>query len=72
MVEFVDPRTDPKPGVATSASTLAESLDQLEDLHRLCREGRLYAVEAWIKAGRPVQLTPEARPRGRRTDRWQT
>jgi hypothetical protein len=28
----------------------------LEELHRLCRLGRLYDVERWIRAGRPLQL----------------
>ncbi|MBI4390572.1 MAG: hypothetical protein HY575_01700, partial [candidate division NC10 bacterium] len=45
---------------------MAESVHELEDLHRLCREGRLYDVEGWINAGRPLQLRIEARPRGRR------
>ncbi len=28
----------------------------MEELHRLCRLGRLYDVERWIRAGRPLQL----------------
>jgi ankyrin repeat protein len=35
-------------------------------LHQLCREGRLYDVECWIADGNPLQLTPEAVPRGAR------
>jgi hypothetical protein len=42
-----------------SASAVADSPDELADLHRLCREGRLYDVEAWIKAGHPLQLSGE-------------
>jgi hypothetical protein len=30
---------------------LAESLDQVEDLHRFCREGRTNKVEARIRVG---------------------
>lgn len=66
MIEFVDPRANPKPPAQRSVPLVAESLDEVEDLHRLCGEGRIYDIETWIKAGRPVQLAPEARPRGRR------
>lgn len=65
MPEFVDPRTNPTPLASGSVSLVADSPDQVEDLHRLCREGRIYDVEAWIRAGRPLQLAREARPRGR-------
>ena len=66
MAEFIDPRTHPEPCVRVPAAPVAASPDQLESLHRLCREGRLYEVEAWIKAGHPLQLAPNARPGGRR------
>ncbi len=41
--------------------------EKLAELHRLCREGRLYDVERWIKFGRPLQLAPgtPVRPRPR-------
>jgi len=58
MADFVDPRTHPKPDSRLTGSVLAQSLDQAEGLHRLCREGRIYEVEAWIKAGRPLQVQP--------------
>jgi hypothetical protein len=66
MPKFVDPRTHPQPGIRPSVSGLAESLDQVADLYRFCREGWIYEIEDWIKAGRPMQLALEARPRGRR------
>ncbi len=66
MAEFVDPRTHPQPTSPRPASPLADSPDQIEDLLRLCREGQLYDIEAWIKAGRPLQVVPGARPAGRR------
>lgn len=45
---------------------LAHSPEDLRPLHRLCREGRLYDVERWITEGKPLQLTPEAIPKGTR------
>ncbi len=66
MPEFLDPRTNPQPRYHASVSKVAASVHELEELHRLCREGRLYDVEGWIKAGRPLQLRIEARPQGRR------
>jgi len=32
----------------------------------MCREGRLYDVERWIAEGKPLQLAPEAIPKGTR------
>jgi hypothetical protein len=32
----------------------------------LCREGRFFDVERWIADGKPLQLTPEALPKGAR------
>jgi hypothetical protein len=45
---------------------LAHSLEDLRPLHQLCREGRIYDVERWIADGKPLQLTPEALPKGAR------
>lgn len=39
----------------------------LDELHRICREGRLYDVDRWIVAGIPLQLAEGIRPKGRRT-----
>ena len=41
MADFVDPRTDPKPDSRWTDSALAQSLDQVEGLHCLCRERRI-------------------------------
>ena len=65
MPTFVDPRTDPTPHPGTPPAVTTESADELVELHRLCREGRLYEVEAWITAGRPLQLAWHGPP-GRR------
>ncbi len=45
---------------------LAYSLDDVRPLHQLCREGRLYDVDRWIADGKPLQLSPEAIPKGTR------
>jgi hypothetical protein len=66
MSEFVDPRTNPQPGLGAAVAEMAESIEQLEGVHRLCREGRIYEVEDWIKAGRPLQFVGEAKRRGPR------
>lgn len=69
MADFVDPRTDPVPETERPPARLTEDPDDLEELRRLCREGRLYEVERWIQEGHPLQLT-EGRPPGR--SRWQS
>src|SRR3990172_8855343 len=45
---------------------LAHSLEDVLPLHQLSREARLYDVERWIADGKPLQLTPEAVPKGTR------
>ena len=45
---------------------LAHSAEDIRPLHQLCREGRLYDVERWIADGKPLQVTPEALPKGAR------
>src|SRR5512139_246037 len=65
MPTFIDPRIDPTPRPGTAPAVVTESPDELVELHRLCREGRLYEVEVWIKAGRPLQLAWSGLP-GRR------
>jgi len=49
MATFTDPRDDPKtPAEKPSSWTTADPEALTEELHRLCREGRLYDVERWI------------------------
>lgn len=45
---------------------LAHSTEDIRALHRMCRDGRLYDVERWIAKGRPLQLAPNAIPKGTR------
>lgn len=56
MNAFIDPRADPAPGAATPSVRTTADLDSLAELHRLCREGRLYDVERRIQEGQPLQL----------------
>ncbi len=52
-------------GSATEGCLLG-SPEELQQLLRLCREGRVYDVEVWIKEGKPLQSAPEATPKGRK------
>ncbi|HJW76782.1 MAG TPA: hypothetical protein VJ787_14145, partial [Thermoleophilia bacterium] len=53
-------------GRTESHRTLAHSPEDVRPLHQLCREGRLYDVERWIADDKPLQLAPEAVPKGAR------
>ena len=79
MTQFVDPRSDPDPKAPKPPPRTTTDPDELAELHRLCREGRLYDVERWIRAGKPLQMAEDAsgpaerarfgprdRPRGRK------
>jgi hypothetical protein len=61
-VEHINRPTNPE----LSHRSLAPSLEDIRPLHQLCREGRFYDVERWIADGKPLQLTPEAIPKGAR------
>src|SRR5688572_4959637 len=63
---FIDPRLDcPAPKVIRAAATTSEP-DDVRELHMLCREGRLYDVERWVQAGRPLQVICQKNAGGRR------
>lgn len=65
---WVDPRSDPKPGATRVAPRVAEDASTISELVRLCASGRLYAVERWIREGKPLQVTrPLIRPHERFT-----
>lgn len=58
MGTFIDPRNNSRPeGRNVAARTTTDTRD-LEELYRLCREGRLYDTELWIGNGRPLQIAP--------------
>src|SRR5437870_4913561 len=66
MDAFIDPRDDPAPDANGPPGRTTTQPEELAELHRLCREGRVYDVERWIRAGRPLQLaqgTPVNRAR---------
>jgi hypothetical protein len=54
MNAFVDPRADPIPTDRAHRETTAD-LDALSELLQICRDGRLYDIERWIRDGRPLQ-----------------
>lgn len=66
-VTWVDPRTDPAPPYRGPERPLACSEDEVDEFVVLCRQGRLYDVEAWIARGQPLQLDPARRARRGRT-----
>ncbi len=49
-----------------SHRSLAPAAEDIRPLPQLCREGRLYDVERWIADGKPLQVMPEALPKGAR------
>lgn len=63
---FIDPRLEPAPSAKRSTARLTAQTNELEELHQLCRHGRLYDVERWIQGDRPLQVA-EAAPKGRVT-----
>lgn len=46
---FTDPRSKPDPSDAQPGSRTTSDPKPLRELHQLCREGRLYGVEDWIR-----------------------
>src|SRR5687768_13338070 len=64
---FVDPRNNPDPRAPRALARFTADEAELEELHRLCQAGRLYDVERWIQAGRPMQLAAAEQPRRFRT-----
>ena len=53
---FVDPRSNPDPRAPRAPARFTTNAAELEEFHRFCLNGRLYDVERWIQAGRPLQL----------------
>lgn len=45
---------------------LAQSVEDVRPVHRMCREGRLYEVERWIAEGKPLQVAPTGLSKGSR------
>jgi len=66
MGAFVDPRTEPAPPPRRRRAAATADPESLAELHQLCREGRVYDVERWIKAARPLQIEEDGSPKSRR------
>ena len=56
LFEFNDPRDTPKPALSKPVARTTGDPKDRSDLHRLCRAGRLYDVERWIQARRPLKV----------------
>jgi hypothetical protein len=61
-----DPRQNPSP--PAPAREPAEDPSEVEELVRLCKLGRIYAVERWIAGGKPVQARKYYVPGRRQID----
>jgi len=66
MTAFIDPRSDRKASAAKFPPLTTSDPGTLTELHQLCRDGRLYDVERWIRAGRPLQVAQGITIKGRR------
>jgi hypothetical protein len=53
---FIDPRVSPGPPCRVPIPPPASDPEALSELLDLCRAGRIYAVETWIRAGKPISL----------------
>jgi hypothetical protein len=62
MAVFIDPRADPNSRTTKPSSPpTTTDPEALAELHRLCWGRRLYDVERWIQAGRPLQIADGTR-----------
>jgi hypothetical protein len=51
---FVDPRAEPQPPFGGRRPEPTADANDLAGLVRLCRRGRIYEIERWIQAGKPI------------------
>jgi len=58
---WVDPRTKPEPPLESAEARLAENEADIVELMALCKAGRIYEVERWIRSGKPLQVRLEGR-----------
>jgi len=54
---WVDPRDDPNPPATGLPHRVTEDPNDIAALVDLCKAGRVYSVERWIEAGKPLQAT---------------
>ena len=62
---FIAPREFPDPPCRVPAAAPAPGPEAIAGLLDLCRAGRIYAVETWIRAGKPIWLDAGAKRPGR-------
>jgi hypothetical protein len=60
-IAFLDPRTNPDPRAPRPPARFTTDVDELTELSRLCRDGRLYDVERWIAGRCSVSVTGSSR-----------
>jgi len=63
---WVDPRTEPEPPSVSIELRVAEDEADIAELMALCKKGRIYEVERWIREGRPLQVQLEGNGSWRR------
>jgi hypothetical protein len=56
MPAFIDPRVETETSSGRPATRTTRQAEELAQLNLLCSAGRLYDVERWIAAGRPLQV----------------
>ena len=64
---WIDPRGNLSPADSAHGRPLAGAQEDLKPLLSLCRAGRLYAVEDWIRSAKPLQGPPGQAGRSCRT-----
>lgn len=62
---FIDPRAFPTPPCQVESPPPASDPEELAELLARCRAGRIYAVEEWIRAGKPIWFEAEPKRPGR-------
>jgi ankyrin repeat protein len=65
--QFVDPRESPLKSKATVSARTTTEPTALTELHRMCRENRIYDVERWIASGTPLQIAAASEWKGQTT-----
>lgn len=65
QVAFVDPREYPEPPCRVATPQPASTPEDLAGLLAACRDGRIYAVETWIREGKSIWIETSARKPGR-------
>jgi len=57
--DWVDPRSNPKPTKTPHRLRITGDEAAISDLIDLCKKGRIYEVERWVRSGKPLQVQLE-------------